>query len=186
MPLSVVLYDEDLPPLVLTPLSAADSTRLWVLDQRCFPPGIAYSEGEIRAYLLQAQRGFHAAIESGESACGASPGDLRERPQVKVAPPPAAFILSLLHRGRGHVITLDVAPEHRRQGMGVELMRAAERHFRDLGAVGMRLETAVDNQVARGFYARLGYREVRVLPHYYAHRQDGLLLLKNGFGEAAS
>lgn len=155
-----------MPPFVLTPLSAVDSARLWALDQRCFPPGIAYSESEIRACLLQANRGFHAAIEA-EGAPAAAP--------------PAAFILALLHQRRGHVITLDVAPEYRRQGLGLALMQAAERHFRALGAVGMRLETAVDNHAARQFYARLGYQEKRRLPDYYAPGQDGLLLLKDGF-----
>ncbi|HEY7839712.1 MAG TPA: N-acetyltransferase [Terriglobales bacterium] len=155
--------------MVLQPLSAADSARLWALDQRCFPPGIAYSESEIRACLLQAARGFHAAI-------GATMDDGGDAPQLR---PPAAFILSLLHRRRGHIITLDVAPEHRRRGLGWALMLAAEAHFRALGAVGMRLETAVDNQAARRFYARLGYREMRELPDYYARGQHGLLLLKS-------
>jgi len=77
--------------VVLQPLSAADSARLWALDQRCFPPGIAYSESEIRACLLQAARGFHAAI-------GATMDDGGDAPELR---PPAAFILSLLHRRRG-------------------------------------------------------------------------------------
>lgn len=160
-----------MPPFTLTPLLAADTVRLWTLDQLCFPPGIAYSEAEIRACLLQANRGFHAAIEVDGAPSTA---------------PPAAFILSLLHRRRGHVITLDVALGYRRQGMGLALMQAAEERFQALGAVGMRLETAVDNDPARRFYARLGYREVRPLPNYYGRGLDGLLLLKDGFRAPAA
>jgi len=160
-----------LPPVVLQLLSAADSARLWALDQRCFPPGIAYSESEIRAVLLQGARGFHATIDD--------PCEVAVEKCRATTAPPAAFILSLLHRRRGHIITLDVAPEHRRRGLGLALMRAAEAHFRALGAVGMRLEAAVDNQAARQFYARLGYRETRSLPDYYAPGQHGLLLLKS-------
>lgn len=70
--------------------------------------------------------------------------------------------------------------------MGLALMQAAEQHFRAMGAAGMRLEAAVDNHTARRFYARLGYREVRPLPHYYGRGLDGLLLLKNGFSAPLS
>lgn len=147
---------DDTPLVALTP---ADSLRLWQLDQRCFPPGIAYSESEIREVLLQAGRGFHAATEVEGALAG--------------------FILTLLHRGRGHVITLDVAPEFRRQGVGRRLLAAAERHYARRGVGGMRLEAAVNNHAALRFYARLGYQPVRLLPGYYAADLDGLLLRKD-------
>lgn len=143
----------------LQPLAVADAPALWALDQRCFPPGIAYSQAEIRALLRQAERGFHRAVH---------------REQVL-----AGFLLSLSHRNRGHVITIDVDDRHRRRGVGQALMEAAERHYHQQGAAGMRLEVAVNNLAALRFYGRLGYRVVRPLPGYYARDLDGILLHKD-------
>ncbi len=149
---------------ILRPLTLADLPALYALDQRCFPPGIAYSQREIRDAVRLAPFGFHLACLEGATL--------------------AAFILTLRRADRGHVITLDVAPEFRRRGIGQALLLAAESHYREAGAGGMRLEAAVDNQAALAFYARLGYRVVRTLPRYYSARLDGLLLHKD-FAPAA-
>lgn len=143
----------------LRSLNLADAEALFVLDQRCFVPGIAYSKAEIKEILAAAARGFHVALEREGALLG--------------------FILTLHHHGRGHVITVDVAPEHRREGVGQALMRAAEKFYREQGARGMRLEVAVNNQAAQRFYERLGYGVVRRLPRYYHAALDGLLLHKD-------
>lgn len=145
-------------------LGSADADRLRELDQRCFAPGIAYTRAEMAALLRAGERGFHRGIERQ--------GQL------------AAFILTLPRRQRGHVITVDVAPEWRREGLGLALMTAAEAHYRAEGARGMRLEVAVNNQPALRFYSRQGYRIQRTLPGYYSDDLDGLELLKD-FAAAA-
>ncbi|HEY8054491.1 MAG TPA: GNAT family N-acetyltransferase [Terriglobales bacterium] len=137
------------------PLILADLPALHALDQRCFPPGIAYSQAEIAAALRHPQ-GFHRGAEEG--------GRL------------AAFILTQPRGRYGHVITVDVEADFRRQGLGEELMRAAEEHYRGRGASGMLLEAAVNNAGALAFYSRLGYRVERTLPGYYAEDLDGLRL----------
>ncbi|MGN6593054.1 MAG: GNAT family N-acetyltransferase [Terriglobales bacterium] len=141
--------------MALRPLSLADLPELHALDQRCFPPGIAYEEAEIAA-ALRHPNGFHRGV--------AVEGRL------------AAFILTQPRGRYGHVITVDVDAAHRRQGLGEQLMRAAEGHYRALGARGMVLEAAVNNAAALSFYARLGYRVERTLPGYYAEDLDGLRL----------
>lgn len=138
-------------------LSSADAAALWALDQRCFAPGIAYSREEIQAALGRAG-GFRCGVE-----------------QASVI---AAFILTQPERGWGHIITIDVAPEYRRHGLGRWLMLAAERHHRARGARGMRLEVAANNSGAMRFYLGLDYELDRRLPSYYAGGLDGLSLLK--------
>lgn len=135
-------------------LVRADVAQIYALDQRCFPEGIAYTAGEVAAYLRMP--GFHQGCERA--------GRL------------IAVLLSTLAKLRGHVITVDVAPEARREGIGQELMRHAEAYYRARGARGMRLEAAVNNAGALAFYARLGYRVVRTLPGYYAADLDALRL----------
>jgi len=143
----------------LRPLTLADAAPLFALDQRCFQPGIAYSKAEIKEILAAAPRGFHVALEQDGALLG--------------------FILTLHHGGRGHVITLDVAPEHRRQGAGQTLMQAAEDFYRRHGARGMRLEVAINNHPALRFYATLGYRAIRTLPRYYTPTLDAQELHKD-------
>jgi ribosomal-protein-alanine N-acetyltransferase len=141
------------------PLAPSDLPALFALDQRCFPPGIAYSQREIRDALRLAPRGFHLACSAAASLAG--------------------FILTLRRADRGHVITIDVAPEFRRHGIGQRLLAAAEDFYRRTGARGMRLEAAVDNQPALAFYSRFGYRVIRTLPRYYSPRLDAVLLHKD-------
>jgi ribosomal-protein-alanine N-acetyltransferase len=141
------------------PLTPADLPALFALDQRCFPPGIAYSQREIRDALRLAPRGFHRGAFAEAALAG--------------------FILTLRRADRGHVITVDIAPEYRRRGLGQALLSAAEAFYRHTGAHGMRLEAAVDNTGALAFYAGLGYHTVRRLPRYYSPRLDGVLLHKD-------
>ncbi|HEY7855264.1 MAG TPA: N-acetyltransferase [Terriglobales bacterium] len=141
------------------PLSEADAPQLWRLDQQCFAPGIAYSQEEIRAHLRNPRQPYHRGIEVGEELAG--------------------FILTVRTRGRGHVITLDVAPSFRQRGIGRTLMAAAEQYHLANGATGMQLEVAVNNAGALAFYTRAGYNVIRTLPRYYSEDLDGLLLHKD-------
>jgi len=55
-----------------------------------------------------------------------------------------------------------VAPEHRRKGLGVALMDAAETWLRSLGAPKLQLMIRDDNEAARGFYESLGLERQQV------------------------
>jgi ribosomal-protein-alanine N-acetyltransferase len=124
------------------------------LDRICFPPDIAYSPDDLE-YLLESSRCFNWVIEDGAGAL-------------------IGFII--VERGtrrggpRGHVITIDVAPEARRQGVGRMLLEAAERQFRKEGATLLLLEVAEDNLAAQAFYKKFGFLEIGRIPKYYAGR----------------
>ena len=84
-----------------------------------------------------------------------------------------AFVLGA-RRGRreGHVITLDVAAEARRQGVGRDLLARLEERFRAQGVRRIGLEVAVDNAVAIAFYERHGYRTGGRIADYYGPGLD--------------
>lgn len=63
---------------------------------------------------------------------------------------------------RGLVENLYVKPEYREEGVGSELLRAAEADLRDRGVDGIALEAMADNERAREFYRSHGYRPHRV------------------------
>jgi ribosomal protein S18 acetylase RimI-like enzyme len=79
------------------------------------------------------------------------------------------FVMFALDRGsyemdvtQGIVENLYVAPEHRNEGVGGELLATAERQLDTLGADTVVLEAMADNLAARRFYRRHGYDTHRV------------------------
>src|SRR5215468_4278418 len=116
----------------------SDFSRLWEIDQKCFPPGISYSQPELLFYMRR-PRAFTLVAES--------PG---EDSSV------AGFIVAEAARV-GHIITIDVLQELRRNGLGSQLMAAAEDRLRTEGCRSVILETAVDNATALAFYKRHQY-----------------------------
>ncbi len=84
----------------------------------------------------------------------------------------------------GHIITIDVLPDARRQGMGRLLLRAAEENFRAKDTDSIRLEVAVDNQRAQMFYQTMGYTQIGMIPGYYAGKLDALVMQKQLTGDA--
>jgi len=136
----------------------SDFSRLWEIDQRCFPKGISYSQAELLFYMRR-PRAFTLVAELTN--------------QVRSS------------EGRaGHIITIDVLHEFRRSGLGSQLMAAAEDRLRGEGCSSVILETAVDNASALAFYKRHQYFLVKTIPQYYATGVDALVLKKDLLTEA--
>lgn len=133
--------------------------KLFALDQACFRPGIAYSRAELRYFL------FH--IRSASILAEDDTG-----------PVGFAIVQFGLARGRGigHIITIDVAPDQRRRGIGQRLMAEMLKACRGAGALVLRLEVAVDNDAAIAFYKLLGFRESGRIPGFYMGRLDALTM----------
>lgn len=145
--------------MLLRDFHRSDFESMWRLDQECFAPGIAYSRSELRAFLSQ---------KTEETIVAESKGRI------------VGFVIGWRRsRIEGHVITLDVAPSARRQGLGRRLMVELERRFCAAGVRRVRLETAVTNTAAIVFYERLGYRKVARLAGYYGPGLHAWKLEKN-------
>lgn len=87
------------------------------------------------------------------------------------------FILALREGEELHIHDLAVVPDQRRRGVASSLL---QRLLSEAGAARcVRLEVRVSNQAARAFYAKHGFREVALLPHYYADGEDGLLMKRD-------
>lgn len=63
---------------------------------------------------------------------------------------------------RGVVENIYVSPNHRNEGIGSDLLAAAERRLAERGVDVVSLETLSDNLAARRFYRRHGYDPHRV------------------------
>jgi ribosomal-protein-alanine N-acetyltransferase len=143
-----------------------DLDRFFALDQSCFPAGIAYSRDELSAFLAHPSA-FSIVLEDQPKA-ELGHGDL------------LGFAIARTFRSRGkevfHIITIDVAPVARRRGAGTMLMDWMAAKARDLRLKTLRLEVAVDNTDALGFYKRLGFTEVGRIECYYLGQTDALVL----------
>lgn len=84
----------------------------------------------------------------------------------------AAFLLGRAVAGEAELLTLTVAPESRRRGLGRKLLARFLYQARLRGAASAFLEVAEDNTPARALYAAQGFADVGRRPGYYA-RPDG-------------
>ena len=143
-----------------------DFTALLRLDQGCFPPGIAYSKTMLRYFLKLPSADGTVAEDSGKIV---------------------GFILTEENPPLAHVITLDVAEPHRRQGVGSALLAESEKNLALRGVRTILLETATDNEAGVAFWKRHGYRIEATLKRYYLRRVDAYEMRKilPGAGETA-
>ncbi len=75
-----------------------------------------------------------------------------------------------------HLLTIDVAPEARRRGIGILLMQWALAEGARVAASILELEVAVDNTTAQAFYARFGFRAIGTIPGYYPGGLDAIAM----------
>ena len=140
-----------------------DFSRITEIDHACFAEGIAYPEEEMR-YFLEMPSAITLVGVNGKSVHGFVIADhFRPRKGAKFM---------------GRIITIDVAPEAQKSGLGTLLLEGAEEELLKAGCGYVSLEVAVDNEVALRFYKKMGYMVLRVLPRYYLGSVDGLLMGK--------
>jgi ribosomal protein S18 acetylase RimI-like enzyme len=152
----------------LRPFRNADFEALYRIDNLCFTPGIAYSKAEL-GYYLKHPKSFTVVAETpARTIAGFCTGQTQMQEGQPV----------------GHIITIDVLPDWRRQEVGRSLLRSVEERFRAKSANSVRLEVAVDNLQAQAFYRAMGYAQVGVIPGYYGGQLDALVMQKELTGDA--
>ena len=150
---------------------------LWRIDQQCFAPGISYSRLELATYL-QRPGAFALVADRSEVSQTGTLG--RTVNQGRPATMTVGFIVAETgSRGTGHIITIDVLPDARGEGVGSQLLQTAEERLRVLCCQSVILETAVDNKSALAFYKRHHYTVIKTLPRYYSNGVDAFVLKKD-------
>jgi ribosomal-protein-alanine N-acetyltransferase len=181
-----------------------DFDLLFKLDRLCFEPGIAYSRPELasfieqrRAYTIVAEwaEASREVFDEVEAADEAEPVVVQQaEPSVgqvavktghhKGEPRPprrpiAGFVTFHYQRqAYGHIITIDVHPDARRQHLGTLLIEAACARLRKMTAFMVVLEVAVNNHSALAFYDKHGFKRIKVLERYYNRDVDAIFMTK--------
>lgn len=139
----------------------ADLDALFALDQECFRPGIAYSRPALRYFLSHPRSRSIVAEDTASKAI-------------------LGFIIAEIYlehaRRIGHIITIDVATSERRKGLGRALMQAMLERLASTEVVTVRLEVAVDNIEAQGFYQYFGFAQTGRIPGFYLGTLDALVM----------
>ena len=134
-----------------------DFAALHRLDQSCFPAGISYSKNTLHYFLTIASADCVVAVDGARIA---------------------GFILTEENPPLAHIITLDIAEAHRRQGVASALLTESEKNLALRGVRSILLETAIDSEGAVAFWKRHGYRIEAVLKRYYLRRLDAYEMRK--------
>jgi ribosomal-protein-alanine N-acetyltransferase len=144
-------------PTQLRSYVPSDFETLYRIDRVCFPEGIAYGRFEMKVYL-RAQGCYCLLAESGGNVAG--------------------FILTELAPDEGHIITLDVLENYRRQGIGSLLLGAGEKEAASRGVKRMVLETATTNKAAIALWKNHGFRETETIENYYGRGKNAFKMQK--------
>jgi len=143
----------------------ADLDRIWLLDQSCFEPGIAYDKHTLR-YFLRQPGSFTLIAENSQN-------DLLGFMLMQCHPKDEKY-----SEATANIITIDIHPNARRSGTATKMFVESERRAKVGGCILMDLEVAVNNEGAIAFYKRHGFETTGRIEKYYTDTLDAFHMEK--------
>ena len=89
------------------------------------------------------------------------------------------FLIASYSVDRPYIYNLAVLPEYRKIGIGTELIKVFETHFKGKGKPYLHVNA---NNPARYLYEKLGYKIEARHKNFYSQGQDALIMVKEGCG----
>ena len=138
-----------------------DFARLYAIEELCFPPALRFGRRYMRK-LIQSRASATWIAEDDGAMTG------------------FAIVEWTLDPGHesAYIPTLEVSPDHRRRGIGVELLRRLERSAINAGAALIWLHVDAASEPAIRLYKAEGYELQGRHEHYYARHQAAEVYLK--------
>jgi ribosomal protein S18 acetylase RimI-like enzyme len=147
----------------IRPFNSCDLDKLYTIDQKAFPPDIAYSYMELQYYVRNC---------NGKTL-------IAEDEDPEADEPIIGFVIGMWEPpDLGHIITIEVVPHCRRHQVGSLLLEHIERVFWQKGAAAIYLECSVEDHPAISFYQKHGYFILQRLEGYYDEEHDAFVLMK--------
>lgn len=147
--------------MVYRPYQPDDFAALYAIEETCFQPPLRFPRRYMRQLVSSPRAATWIAEEQGRLAGFAIVEWLED-----------------LSGSAAYIETLEVAPEQRRKGIGVELLRRLEDSARTAGAQAIWLHVDVENAPAIRLYEANGYEYRGREEHYYAHERAALVYAK--------
>lgn len=88
------------------------------------------------------------------------------------------YIIGDVRGNHGHVVSIAVDAQHRREGVGKCLMKVLIKKFKEMNIKTVRLEVAVSNTDAQLFYKKMGFMTISCIKNYYSNGEDAFLMEK--------
>lgn len=172
------------------PMEQGDIPQVVDIERQSFPtmwPQTAYQrelKNEMARYLVAYEPADkNAPIDEPPEESSAERGIRRLIRRIFGNPAPSTRerILGLVGlwcmMGEGHIVTIAVRPELRRQGIGEVLLVAAMEAALDAGQEEVTLEYRISNQAARSMYDKYDFSQVGVRARYYTDNQEDAVLM---------
>ncbi|MBA3633368.1 MAG: ribosomal protein S18-alanine N-acetyltransferase [Acidobacteria bacterium] len=156
-----IIVPAPLTTYVIRPLTNQYLKEILKLNLRCFKAGENYTKHTFSYLLNEPNSLSYRIVTPHQSIIG------------------FIFVMVDIKDGTGHITTVAVAPEHRRRGLGIKLLRHTEEALRKRGISTMMLEVRVGNIAAQNLYRGYDYTIVQRLPKYYSNGEDGFLMVKS-------
>ena len=150
------------PPTVyeIRPLTDKHLKEVLKLNLRCFKAGENYTKYTFNYLLSEPNCLSYRIVTPNEQMVG--------------------FVFIMMNENStGHITTIGVAPEHRRRGLALKLLRHAEEALQKRRTSIVMLEVRVSNLAAQNLYRDLNYSIVQRLAKYYNNGEDGFLMVKS-------
>jgi ribosomal-protein-alanine N-acetyltransferase len=132
--------------VALRPVRSSDLAALAGIHAACFPDE-AWDSGALATVLAMAGTAGQVAGSDAAGICG--------------------FLITQCLGEDAEILTLGVAPAHRRQGIARVLLVDFFARARAVGATRVVLEVAADNPPALALYQSLGFARLGTRPNYY-------------------
>lgn len=139
----------------IKPLAAEHVAQIAQLEKVCFSD--PWSENAISSELNN-RLSFWLIATCGEMVMG--------------------YVGSQVVLGEADMMNLAVAPEHRRAGLGEQLVKELIEELKCRDCHSLTLEVRISNEAAISLYNKLGFTQVGKRPNYYFHPKEDALILR--------
>jgi ribosomal-protein-alanine N-acetyltransferase len=150
-----------------------DLAAIFALDEICFAPPFRFTLTAMRRFA-EARHALTVIVErdseQGTQIVGFCIAHVEREGETRVS----------------YVVTLDVAPGVRRQGLAQRMMERIEEQARAVGCGAMALHVSVENEGAIRFYERMRYLRSHVTESFYGRGRDAFVYRKVLGGSPAS
>lgn len=130
----------------------SDLGTIFALDEVCFEPPFRFSARAMKQFA-EARNALSVIAE------------------MDATQEIAGFCIAHIERARkdltAYVVTLDVAPQYRRQRLARQMMERIEQQAADAGCDAMVLHVSVENDDAIAFYESGGYERSHLVKNFY-------------------